>query len=130
MEVFRSMTHQRLQKVITLMQRKPNCSGQHLEFAIYLSQERYDIQHTVRVLATYMAKPTKTSMCAIKKLANYLLYSKDMKMHYPKVGLHETTFQRWYGGNERRDAKQYMLELYSDSDWATCQISDAVPVLA
>ena len=88
-----------------------------------MSQERYDIQHTVRVLATYMAKPTKTSMCAIKKLANYLLYSKDMKMHYPKVGLHETTFQRWYGGNERRDAKQYMLELYSDSDWATCQIS-------
>jgi hypothetical protein len=40
-----------------------------LGICIFLSQEMYDIQHTVRVLATYMAKPTKTSMCAIKKFA-------------------------------------------------------------
>ena len=47
------------------------------------SQERCDIQHSVRVLATYMARPTKTAMGAIKRLTSYLVYSKDMKLHYP-----------------------------------------------
>ena len=28
-----------------------------------------------------------------------------------------------YGGQERRDSKPYMLELYSDSDWASCKVS-------
>ena len=70
-----------------------------------------------------MARPTKTAMGAIKKLTSYLVYSKDMKLHYPKVEMHQTTMQRWYGGEERRDSKPYMLELYSDSDWASCKVS-------
>ena len=62
-------------------------------------------------------------MCALQKLTNYILYSKDMKLHFPKVEMHQSTSQRWYGGEERRDAKPYMLELYSDSDWAICKVS-------
>eukprot|EP00435_Cladocopium_sp_Y103_P022695 s1603_g5.t1 len=77
----------------------------------------------VRVLATYMAKPTKTAMSALKKLTSYLVYSSDMKLHYPQVEMDETTFQRWYGGNERKDPKPYMVELFSDSDWASCKVN-------
>ena len=94
-----------------------------LGIALYVSQERCDIQHIVRILATYMAKPTRTSICALKKLTNYLIYCKDMKLHYPQVEMHQSTGQRWYGGEERCDSKQYLLELYSDSDWASCKVS-------
>jgi len=62
-------------------------------------------------------------MSAIKMLASYLVYPKDMKLHYPKVEMYQTTMQRWYGGQERRDAKPYVLELFRDSDWASCKVS-------
>jgi hypothetical protein len=62
-------------------------------------------------------------MSAIKRLASYLVYLKDMKLHYPKVEMYQTTMQRWYGEQERRDAKPYVLELFSDSDWASCKVS-------
>jgi hypothetical protein len=94
-----------------------------LGICIYVSQERCDIQHSVRVLATYMSKPTKMAMSGIKKLACYLMFSKDMKMHYKKAELYHTTWQRWHGGSRKMDTKPYMLELYSDSDWASCKVS-------
>ena len=94
-----------------------------LGICIYVSQERCDIQHSVRVLATYMSKPTKVAMAAVKKLTSYLVHTQDMRLHYPKVDMNQTTLQRWYGGEERQDSKPYMLELYSDSDWASCKVS-------
>ena len=64
-----------------------------------MSQERCDIQQSVRVFATYMARPTKTAMSAIKKLAAacYEMFSKDMKMYYKKAELYQTMMQKWYG---------------------------------
>jgi hypothetical protein len=44
----------------------------------------------------YMARPTKTAMSAIKKLACYVMFSKDMKMYYKKAELYQTTMQKWY----------------------------------
>jgi len=94
-----------------------------LGICIYVSQERCDLQHPVRILATYMAKPTQLAMNGLKKLTSYLIQTKDMKLHYPKVEMHQTTLQKWYGGQEKRDSKPYMLELYSASDWASCKVS-------
>eukprot|EP00435_Cladocopium_sp_Y103_P019244 s76_g4.t1 len=94
-----------------------------LEICIYVSQERCDIQHSVRVLSTYMARPTKTAMSAVKKLASYLVFTKDMKLFYSKVELRQTTMQRWYGAQKKLDSKPYMVELFSDSDWASCKVS-------
>eukprot|EP00435_Cladocopium_sp_Y103_P075973 s7_g71.t1 len=59
-------------------------------------------------------RPTKIAMSAIKKLASYLVFSKDMTMHYDKVELFQTTMQRWYGQIKQGTA-QYDLEFYSDS---------------
>ena len=70
-----------------------------------------------------MARPTKTSMSAIKKLASYLIHTKDMKMFYNKVELKQTAMQRCYGGQTKTETKPYTLELFSDSDWASCKVS-------
>ena len=37
--------------------------------------------------------------------------------------MHQSTGQRWYDGEERRDSKPYMVELYSDSDGVSCKVS-------
>ena len=49
--------------------------------------------------------------------------TQDMKMHYPKVELYASTLTRWNGVEERHDGKPYEIELYSDSDWASCKIT-------
>eukprot|EP00435_Cladocopium_sp_Y103_P043647 s2238_g12.t1 len=94
-----------------------------LGICLYLAQERLDIQHTVRVLASYMGRPTKTALCALRKLGSYLVQTQDMKMHYPMAETFATTLTRWHGVEETRDGKPYEIELYSDSDWASCKIT-------
>eukprot|EP00435_Cladocopium_sp_Y103_P025443 s995_g6.t1 len=94
-----------------------------LGICLYLAQERLDIQQTVRVLASYMGRPTKTALCALRKLGSYLIQTQDMKMHYPRAELFSTTRTRWNGVEERRDGRPYELELYSDSDWASCKVT-------
>ena len=92
-----------------------------LGICLYIAQERLDIQQTTRVLSSYMGRPPKTSLCALRKLGSYLVQTQDMKMHYSKAELYATTLTRWNGVEERRDGKPYELELYSDSDWASCK---------
>ena len=62
-------------------------------------------------------------MSTIKKLASYVIHTKDMNMFYNKVELKETAMQKWYGGQAKTDTKPYTLELFSDSDWASCKVS-------
>ena len=62
-------------------------------------------------------------MSTIKKLASYVIHTKDMNMFYNKVELKETAMQKWYGGQVKTDTKPYTLELFSDSDWASCKVS-------
>eukprot|EP00435_Cladocopium_sp_Y103_P026788 s4238_g6.t1 len=89
----------------------------------FLAQGRLDIQQTVRVLSSYMGRPTKTALCALRKLGSYLMQTQDMQMHYPRAELFATTMTRWLGVDERRDGRPYEIELYSDSDWASCKVT-------
>jgi hypothetical protein len=54
-----------------------------LGICFYVTQERCDIQHPVRILATYMAKPTQLAMNGLKKLTSYLIQTKDMRVALP-----------------------------------------------
>ena len=90
---------------------------------LYIAQERLDIQQSVRVLASYMGRPTKTVLCALRKLGSYLVQTQDMKMHYPRAELYSSTLTRWNGVDERREGKPFELELFSDSDWASCRVT-------
>ena len=94
-----------------------------LGICLYLSQERLDIQQTTRVLSSYMGRPTKTAMCALKKLGSYLIQTQDMKMHYPQAEAFASTETRWHGVGERKDGRPWEIELYSDSDWASCKVT-------
>ena len=92
-----------------------------LGICLYLAQERLDIQHSVRLLASYMAKPTKTALNGLKKLGSYLVQTNDMKMEFPAVDEGQSVFNRWNGVEERKNKCHFELELFSDSDWATCR---------
>ena len=46
-----------------------------------------------------------------------------MKMFYNKVELKQAAMQKWYGGKVKADTKPYTLELFSDSGWASCNVS-------
>ena len=54
-----------------------------LGVCLYLAQERLDIQQTARVLSSYMGKPTRAALCALRKLGSYLIHTQDVKIHYP-----------------------------------------------
>eukprot|EP00435_Cladocopium_sp_Y103_P060628 s1055_g22.t1 len=47
----------------------------------------------------------------------------DMKLFYSKVELRQTTMQRWYGAQKKQDSKPHTVELFSDSDLASCKVS-------
>ena len=101
-----------------------------LGICLYMAQDRYDIQFPVRLLASYMSKPTLLAMAALKKLASYLAFSKDMRMFFPNVKENFTVFTRWkrldLGEDCEREiwsSAQYNLEIFSDSDWATSKVS-------
>ena len=50
---------------------------------LYLSQDRIDIQHTVRGLAQYMSRPTVPADDAVKHLVLYLKGSEEYGLLYP-----------------------------------------------
>ncbi len=78
--------------------------------AIYLSQERLDISFTVKELASKMSRPTITAMSRLKKLLGYLKQTMgySMKLQIPEHGR----------GARCTSSCGYILESYSDSDWA------------
>ena len=92
-----------------------------LGICLYVAQERVDIQFAVRLLSSYMANPTKNAMNALKKLTSYLQLTGDTIMKYNVVNTKCTVFTRWQhldveGQPTQRD---YVIELFSDSDWAS-----------
>lgn len=58
-----------------------------LGICLYIAQKRLNIQQTVRVLSSYMGRPAKTALCALRKLGTYLVQTQDMQMHYPRAEL-------------------------------------------
>lgn len=78
--------------------------------AIYLSQERLDTSFIATELASKMSKPTITAMSRLKKLSGYLKQTRgySMKFRIPEHGQ----------GSRCSTRCGYVLESYSDSDWA------------
>ena len=99
-----------------------------LGICIYVAQERFDIQHSVRVLSSYMSRPTKQALNAVKKLVSYLQYTQDMRMEFPRMSLRSSVFSRWIRIDQQISVPSmynppYLLEAFSDSDWATSKTS-------
>ena len=91
---------------------------------LYLAHDRIDIQYAVKILSSYMSRPTKNAYCGLKKLACYLRSTADFEVEYSGSYEYQSIFDRWgqHEGNPQKRSK-YNLELFSDSDWATSKSS-------
>ena len=79
---------------------------------LYLSNERTDIQSTVRLLCTKLKHPTVLEMRQLKRLLRYVKGTEDMS----------TVFEM-RDSNDRREQLVKRLEVYTDSDWASDQVT-------
>ena len=79
---------------------------------LYLSNERTDIQSTVRLLCTKLKSPTALEMRQLKRLLRYVKGTEDMS----------TVFEM-RDSNDRRGQTVKRLEVYTDSDWASGQVT-------
>ena len=78
--------------------------------SLHLSNERTDIQSTVRLLCTKLKNPTAFEMRQLKRLLRYVKGTEDMS----------TVFEM-RDSNDRREQLVKRLEVYTDSDWAIDQ---------
>ena len=79
---------------------------------LYLSNERTDIQSTVRLLCTKLKSPTALEMRQLKRLLRYVKGTEDMS----------TVFEM-RDNNDRREQLIKRLEVYTDSDWASDHVT-------
>ena len=77
---------------------------------LYLSNERTDIQSTVRMLCTKLKNPTALEMRQLKRLLRSVKGTEDVS----------TVFEM-HDSNDRRELFNKRLEVYTDSDWASDQ---------
>ena len=79
---------------------------------LYLSNERTDIQSTVRLLCTKLKSPTALEMRQLKRLLRYVRSTEDM-----------STVFVMRDDKDRRGQTVKRLEVNTDSDWASDQVT-------
>ena len=103
-----------------------------LGLVLHMAMDRPDIQFAVKLLSSYMSRPTIKSLAALKHLASYLDGTPDDGILLPMTEEGKVLSDFWkenelisdeamipdWSGNGR-----FMLEAYSDSSWADCKTS-------
>eukprot|EP00435_Cladocopium_sp_Y103_P030225 s3061_g7.t1 len=88
---------------------------------LYLSADRWDIQHSVRHLAQWMSKPTRFAKAGVRHLVLYLSGTQTFGMLLPyKVA--GGKLDSVYGRDARHEGSE-LVEIFTDSDWAGDQSS-------
>ena len=83
--------------------------------AMYLAQERFDLQYVTKTLAGFLQQPTKSAWRALGRLVGYLRFSDfGLKMEQSKRG---STFMEAFL-NQYHEREKNTIEIYSDSDWS------------
>ena len=83
--------------------------------ASYLSQDRPDIQESVRCLATAMAEPKEWDLADLKRLARYLKTRPTAELRWP---LRSSALAPFRGNNPFKECPGNSLHIFSDADWA------------
>ena len=100
-----------------------------LGICLYLAQDRPDVQESVRTLSGYMGCPTIKAMAALKHLASYLKNTMDYGIMVYKCGPgdvlmdHLSQVCQVDSDSLRRARSDFELEVYSDSNWAGCNVT-------
>ena len=95
-----------------------------LGLALYLAQDRPDIQEAVRVLSTYMGNPTIRAMSALKHLASYLKNTREYGVHLSNCSTGSVLRDNWpHVENMHEESSTFNLECYCDSNWAGSKVT-------
>ena len=82
---------------------------------MYLASDLPHCQHVVRHLSTYSSKPTEKSMSVLRHLVGYLSCHTDLCMSLKWDGRCSGVYHQQYN----YDAGESVLEVFTDSDWAS-----------
>ena len=84
--------------------------------AMYLAQERFDLQYATKTRASHLQQPTQSAWNALGRLVGYLRFSEDfcLKMEQSKKG---TTFMEAQL-KQHHEREKNTLEVFTDSDWS------------
>ena len=90
-----------------------------LGIAMYLSQDRLDIQYCVKSLASSMRSPTEQAERCLQQLILYLKGTKNMSfwLPYTQVGTSMAKILNNAPQDELEDT-EHLMEIFCDSDWA------------
>ena len=103
-----------------------------LGLALYIAQDRPDIQFPVKTLSTYMGKPTVKALSALKHLASYLDGTPEDGVLLRMTEESQNVFNFWRNdevissefdipAESHDDDPLFLLECFSDSSWADCR---------
>ena len=84
--------------------------------AMYMSQERYDLQYTTKTLASCLKNPTKEAWMALGRLIGYLRFSEQFGLKMKKTCKGCSFMQSQMDVMEEKQSN--LLETFSDSDWS------------
>ena len=73
-----------------------------LGLALYVAQDRPDIQFAVKVLSSYMTFPCIKAMSALKHLALYLDRTRSDGIMMRVAQAYEITFDHWDGSEQHQ----------------------------
>ena len=96
-----------------------------LGIALYIAQDRPDIQQALKVLSTYMAGGTHLAMVALKHLGCYLAGTADYGVLLPNTEPYTLCCDLWQrtAWENRQDRSVYNVEGHADANWAGCKVT-------
>ena len=96
-----------------------------LGLALYIAQDRPDIQQALKTLSTYMAGGTKLAFTALRHLASYLNGTREAGVLLTQTKTYQITSDHWdYAEwSNRQDGQAFNLEAFTDAIWAGCKVS-------
>ena len=95
--------------------------------AMYVSQERFDLQFATKSLASHLKSPTRQAWADLGRLVGYMKFSESFALRMGKTR-RGSSFQGVMFGSET-ETQNNLIETYSDSDWSNRSTSAAVHVL-
>ena len=97
-----------------------------LGITLYVSHDRPDIQHAVRILSSYMSMPSKNALVWLKHLCLYLKGTEDAGVFFHECEFGTMLPDHWnieHGLQQRPGRADVTVEVYSDSNWGGCSVT-------
>ena len=86
--------------------------------AMYISQQRFDVQFSVKTLASSLKQPTMSSWRELGKLIGYLKQSENYALEMNKVVKGSSFLETLNGACNNDEQRPNCLETFSDADWS------------